>query len=156
MANVHHGNKTPAVSISVISLIFSLIPIILIAFNNKISDVYGWLGTVATFGFLFNYVLVTIATPIYLHKEKQLKIKDIIVSLVTFGILLIPIIGSIYPVPSYPYNLFPFIFLGWLAIGAIWFTVQKSKNPNLIANIQSDVNGINEQFKMDIKSSKVV
>ncbi|APM39046.1 APC family permease [Clostridium kluyveri] len=155
MSNVHKNNKTPHISIALISLIATVIPIILICLHNGIFDIYGWLGTIATFGFLFNYALVTIASPVYLYKEKELKPKHIIVSIVTFIILLIPIVGSIYPLPVYPYNIFPFMFLAWLAAGAIWFFICKAKNPNLVSDIEVNVKDINEQFKIDRKKSAI-
>ena len=151
VGSVHDENKTPHIAIAVISLIATLVPIILIALNNGIFDIYGWLGTIATYGFLFNYALVTIAAPVYLYREKELKLKDIVLSVITFIILLIPIVGSVYPFPAYPYNLFPFIFLAWLVIGTVWFIIQKVKNPNLVFNIETDVHRINEQFKVEIE-----
>lgn len=154
--NVHDENKTPHIAISVVSLIATIVPIILIALNKEIFDIYGWLGTIATYGFLFNYALITIATPVYLHRQKELKIKDIVISAITFIILLIPIVGSIYPLPEYPYNLFPFIFLVWLGIGGVWFAVKRVKNPNLVSNIKTDVYRINEQFKADIENTQVL
>ena len=156
VGSVHEENKTPHIAIAVISLIATLVPIILIALNNGIFDIYGWLGTIATYGFLFNYALVTIAAPVYLYREKELKLKDIVLSVITFIILLIPIVGSVYPFPAYPYNLFPFIFLAWLVIGTVWFIIQKVKNPNLVFNIKTDVHRINEQFKVEIEDIKVI
>jgi amino acid transporter len=156
VGNVHNENRTPHIAIAVISLIATLVPIILIALNNGIFDIYGWLGTIATYGFLFNYALVTIAAPVYLYREKELKVKDIVFSVITFIILLIPIVGSVYPLPAYPYNLFPFIFLAWLVVGGIWFVIQKVKNPSLVSNIKTDVRHINEQFKADIENTQVI
>jgi hypothetical protein len=75
---------------------------------------------------------------------------------ITFVILLIPIIGSVYPLLAYPYNLFPFIFLAWLVVGGIWFIVQKVKNPSLVSNIKNDVYRINKQFKSDIEKTQVI
>ena len=73
VGNIHEENKTPHIAIAVISLIATLVPIILIALNNDIFDIYGWLGTIATYGFLFNYALVTIAAPVYLYKNKDIE-----------------------------------------------------------------------------------
>ncbi|MBU3154528.1 hypothetical protein LL037_15290 [Clostridium estertheticum] len=128
----------------------TLAPIILISLNNKIFDIYGWLGIIATYGFIVNYALITIAAPVYLYKEKELKIKDIIISVITLIVLLIPIVGSVYPLAAYPYNIFPFIFLAWLVVGGIWFVIQKVRKPGLLSNIKTEVNLSNEQFKVDI------
>lgn len=154
MGNVHENNNTPHIAIAVISLIATLVPIILISFNNKIFDIYGWLGTIATYGFLINYALITIAAPVYLYNEKELKIKDIIISVITLIILLIPIVGSVYPLVAYPYNIFPFIFIGWLVVGGIWFVIQKVRKPGLVSNIKTDVQLSNEQFKVKFKKIK--
>ena len=146
VVNIHEENKTPHVAIGIVLSIITLVPLILIALGNDIFDIYGWLGTIATFGFLFNYAVITIAAPIYLYKEKELKVQDTVLSIVTFIILLIPIVGSVYPLPEYPYNIFPFIFLAWLAVGITWFVIRRVKNANLVSNINSDINRINEEF----------
>lgn len=154
VVNIHKENKTPHIAIGVVLLIVTLVPLILIALGNNIFDIYGWLGTIATFGFLVNYAVVTIAAPVYLYKEKALKIKDAVISAITFIILLIPIVGSVYPLPEYPYNIFPFIFLAWLAVGIAWFAIRRVKNPDLVSNINSDAHRINEQFKSSIEDIK--
>ena len=156
VVNIHEENKTPHVAIGVVLLIATLVPLILIAFGNDIFVIYGWLGTIATFGFLVNYALVTIAAPVYLYKEKALKVKDTALSAITFIILLIPIVGSVYPLPEYPYNLFPFIFLAWLAVGVAWFVIRRVKNPDLVSNIKSDTHRINEQFKSGVEDIKAI
>jgi amino acid transporter len=145
VGKVHGRHKTPYVSITVVSILAAIIPIILIAFKSGLFDIYGWVGTIATYGFLLEYALVTIAVPVYLYKLKQLKIKNAILSAVTFLILLIPIVGSIYPLPASPYGYFPFVFLGWLVIGGIWFAIKRFKNQNLSLNILKTVKEINNQ-----------
>lgn len=156
VGKVHENNKTPNVAISIVAIIATIVPIILLSFQNGIADIYGWLGTIATYGFLFSYVLITIATPFYLYKEKVLKAKNIIISVITFGILLMPIVGSVYPLPAYPFNLFPFIFLAWLAVGTIWFNIQKSRKPELGLTIKRHVDVVNELFKGEEEKTKII
>ncbi len=156
VVKIHEKNRTPDVAIGVVFLIATLVPLILIALGNDIFDIYGWLGTIATFGFLFNYAVITIASPVYLYEEKALRAKDIVVSAITFIILLIPIVGSVYPLPEYPYSLFPFIFLAWLVVGAVWFIIRKVKNPYLASDIKNDARDINEEFKGKVKDIKTI
>lgn len=156
VVKIHEKNRTPDVAIGVVFLIATLVPLILIALGNDIFDIYGWLGTIATFGFLFNYAVITIASPVYLYEEKVLRAKDIVVSAITFIILLIPIVGSVHPLPEYPYSLFPFIFLAWLVVGAVWFIIRKVKNPYLTSDIKNDARDINEEFKGKVKDIKTI
>jgi amino acid transporter len=92
--------------------------------------IFTYLGTIATLGFLVSYILIVIAAPIYLHKRKELKAGHVVLSVLTFGILMIPMVGSVYPLPAFPFSLFPFLFLAWLIFSAIWYKVADKKRKN--------------------------
>ena len=53
--------------------------------------------------------------------------------------LLLPTIGSFYPQPPYPVNLFPYIFAGWMAVGAGWLLVVNRRRPGILADIEADL-----------------
>jgi hypothetical protein len=42
-------------------------------------------------------------------------------------LLMVPAVGSVYAVLSWPVNIFPYIFLGYLAIGLAWFLVLRRR-----------------------------
>jgi hypothetical protein len=50
-------------------------------------------------------------------------------------LLTVPAVGSVYPVPSWPVNVFPYIFLGYLAIGLTWFMILR-RNPDFIDSVK--------------------
>ena len=55
--------------------------------------------------------MICIAAPLYLKKIGELKTKDIVVlPRSALALLLIPAVGSVYPVPAPPVNYFPYIF----------------------------------------------
>ena len=37
--------------------------------------------------------------------------------------------GSLYPVPDYPYNLLPYLFVAYLTVGAAWFYIASMRAP---------------------------
>ena len=39
------------------------------------------------------------------------------VAVLAFVCLMVPLVGSFYPAPAYPINLFPYIFLGFMLLG---------------------------------------
>ena len=53
--------------------------------------------------------------------------------------LLVPTIGSFYPLPPYPVKLFPYIFLGWMAVGAGWLFIVNRRQPGILADIEADL-----------------
>jgi hypothetical protein len=40
---------------------------------------------------------------------------------------MVPAVGSVYPVPSWPVNIFPYIFVGYLLIGMTWFMMLRRR-----------------------------
>jgi hypothetical protein len=63
------------------------------------------------------YFLVTISAPLYVKSRGELRSKDIALCVAALALMLIPTIGSVYPVPDAPVRYFPYIFLAYLAIG---------------------------------------
>jgi amino acid transporter len=101
LGRAHPTNRTPHVAVTVyIGLIFA-VPAFLSIFTNPLTS-FGDAGTLAAFGFLLAYYLITVAAPMYLKKLGQLSRRHIVVAAVALLCLLVPTIGSFYPVPPYP------------------------------------------------------
>jgi hypothetical protein len=73
--------------------------------------------------YLVSYIPISVGAPIYLSKIKELNTGSIVVAVLALLMLVIPIIGSFYPVPPYPLTLLPYVFLGWLIISGIWYLI---------------------------------
>jgi amino acid transporter len=96
-------------------------------------------GTLGAFGFLFAYFLISIAAPVYLYRKGWLRPGHIFLSVMAVLFLLVPTVGSVYPVPAYPANIFPYLFLGYFAIGTVWFLVLFNRSPSVIEQIKQDL-----------------
>ncbi len=94
------------------------------------------------FGFLGAYTLICIAAPLYLKKIGELKTKDMVVCALALGLLLIPAVGSVYPVPAPPVNSFPYIFLGYLAIGLFRALAYKVRDPKTLEKIREELSAM--------------
>jgi hypothetical protein len=81
------------------------------------------------------------------------------VFLIVYGIagvmmMLIPLINSIgipgeaslFPLPPAPFNLFPYWFLLYLAIGARWFTFLQIRSLKVIQEIRDNIEAIHLKF----------
>lgn len=135
----HPTHSTPHVAVSFASLAVLLVPLVMVLRKVPLLDVYGVLGTLGTLGVLFSYVLVSIAAPVYLHSRGERSVVAILVAVLAVVAMLVPIIGSIYPVPPPPYNYVPYIFLALLAIGVARFIYLCRKQPEMIGAIQADL-----------------
>lgn len=147
VGNTHESNKTPHIAITIIATLAAGVAFVLIALGNGLFDIYGWVGTIATYGYLLIYTLIVIAAPVYLRREKELKTRHIVISALTFFILLIPIVGSVYPLPALPYGAFPFIFAAWLIAGGLWFFIRKFQSPELKTGIENNIKELDAEFR---------
>jgi amino acid transporter len=145
---VHIKYGTPYKSIIAASTLLIAIPIILLILGGSTFSIFNWLGTIATYGFLVCYTLCVISSPIYLYRNHLLKARNVVISVITIAILLFPIVGSIYPVPEYPMNLLPLIFLAWLLAGGIYFINKFKKNPEIPKNIREELNSLEGKFQI--------
>ena len=89
------------------------IPVVLELFTNPVTT-FGDAGTLAAFGFLLAYFLITIAAPSYLAKRGELRARNVVIAVIAILCLLVPTEGSFYPVPPFPVNIFPYIFLAYM------------------------------------------
>jgi hypothetical protein len=53
--------------------------------------------------------------------------------------LLVPLIGSFYPVPAWPVDSFPYIFLGYMLLGSGWLFAVSRRNPGIFGEIEMDL-----------------
>ncbi len=123
----HKSNLTPHVAISVFAAIQFLIPAAFILLSY--GAVGGWqmapldafndAGLFGAMGFCGAYVLISLATPFYLKKIGELKTYHIAIAVIALVLLLVPIVGTVYPVPSPPQNYFAYIFITYLVAGVI-------------------------------------
>jgi amino acid transporter len=118
-------------------MIFTL-PAVLMIFTNPLTA-FGDAGTLAAFGFLVAYYLITVAAPMYLKKIGELTRRNVVLACIAVLCLLVPTIGSFYPQPPWPVNVFPYIYLAWMAIGGGWLLVVNRRQPGILADIEVDL-----------------
>ena len=137
IGRTHQINKTPHMAIIVYIAIMVLIPIFASFFTDTLTA-FNYAGTFGAYGFLMAYFFISIAAPCYLYRHEQLRLGNILVSVLAVLCLLIPTIGSFYPVPPFPMNLFPYIFLAYMLIGMLWIFVLSRRSPGLVEEIEAD------------------
>lgn len=138
LGRAHHRNRTPHVAITAYMALIVSVPLVLEIFSNPLT-IFGDAGTLAAFGFLLAYFLITVAAPRYLKKLGQLRPANVAIAVAAFVLLLVPTVGSFYPVPPYPARLFPYIFVGYLAVGAGWLWVTSRRRLGTLAEIAADL-----------------
>ena len=114
-------HETPGRALVVTGIAAVLPPAMLAARGADGLDVYGWMGSLGTYGFIVAYALTCVSLPRYLRNHGAFRPgKQVIAWMACFAMLL-ALLGNLYPVPEGPYGKMPFIYLAYLAIGLLWF-----------------------------------
>jgi amino acid transporter len=138
LGRAHQENQTPHVAITVYIAIIVTIPIVLEIFTNPLTT-FGDAGTLAAFGFLTAYFLISVAAPVYLKKIGEVTAKHVVVAGMACLLLMVPLIGSFYPVPPFPVDIFPYIFLAYILAGSGWLFAVSRRNRGIFAEIEMDL-----------------
>ena len=124
LRNTHARNQTPSRAV-VITGIAALLPVAVLAARGASGlDVYGWLGSLATYGFIVAYALVCVALPKYLRDHGAFRKGAQVVPWLAAMAMLLALVGNFYPVPEGPYGKLPYIYLAYLAAGLLWFAIR--------------------------------
>src|SRR3984957_17638094 len=123
----HARNETPTFAILATG-VAAVLPVAVLAYRGSSGlDVYGWMGSLATYGFIVTYALVCAALPRYLRDHGAFRPGAQIVPWLAFAAMLAAMAGNLYPVPEGPYGKLPYIYLIYLSVGMLWFFLQERK-----------------------------
>jgi amino acid transporter len=83
--------------------------------------VWKLMGAIMSIGLILVYALVSAALPFFFlskHRDEFSRLKHVWVPLICMVLLLLPLYGTIWPVPIFPYNLAPYVVVLWILIGS--------------------------------------
>lgn len=138
MGMVHAEHKTPHIALALGAVVNFVLCAAFVSAGSE-TETFGWYGTLASFGFILVYLLCSICAPLYLKKVGEVTTLDYVLGGLGIVLMVGAVVGSLYPVPAYPLNLLPYIFLSYLAIGIVWFFVLKSRAPQTLLGIEKDM-----------------
>src|ERR1700726_3322770 len=127
LRKTHARNETPGLAIFVMGAAAVLPVVILAALGSNGLDVYGWMGSLATYGFIVAYALVSLALPRYLREHNAYRPGAQIIPWLAFCAMVLALAGNLYPVPEGPYGKLPYIYLTYLVAGGVWVFFLKTK-----------------------------
>ncbi len=129
----HPRFETPGKAILVTS-VAAVAPVAVLAVRGASGlDVYGWLGSLATYGFIVTYALVCFALPMYLRERGAVTVAARVVAGLACAAMLLALVGNLYPVPEGPYGKLPYIYMGYLVAGMVWFFIGRRARPAALA-----------------------
>lgn len=141
LSHIDTKHGTPHLAVHTIGILM-LGCYLLIGVRSGSSNFYAYFGTIGTFTLLVAYLLINLAAIRYFRKNRDAGysvVRHLVVPVLGFLALLWPVYGNLYPVPAFPFNLFPYIAAAWIVLGIIVINIRSAKNPDLPARIVADL-----------------
>ena len=144
---VHPRLGTPAFAVLAQSG-FALVVTVVVGFWVGPFNAYAYLGAVLTFGIIPVYWLTNIACMRFFrkHRPDQFNVlRHVVLPVLGILLMVIPIYGSVWPVPAAPYNWFPYAVLAYAIVMALIATVLGRRRPEFLARAGGVLAGIESE-----------
>ncbi len=117
----HQRNDTPHLAVLLTAIVVAVPTLALTLMGYSGSDIYGWLGSFAVYGFLTVYGLTCIALPLQLKRQGALSTALLVTAILGGVSMLMALAGTLYPVPAAPYSWLPYLYFLYLLVTLIFF-----------------------------------
>jgi amino acid transporter len=138
LGEAHEENQTPHRAVLWCSIAAFIPAAIMTQRGMDLFEIYGLLGTLATFGFVTVYILVSAAAPIFLRAQSRLTPQAMGISVLAVLAMGGALLGNLYPVPPAPYSYLPYIYAVLLLTGFAWSTIWSARSPTFVPEASGD------------------
>jgi amino acid transporter len=131
---INPKHRTPTFAIAVQQLI-GIVAILLVGTLLAPDVIFGFLGTIATLAVIVLYVMANLALTAYIRREHPADF-----NVWRHGVLpwigtlaLLPVLWvTVYPVPAWPFNITPYLFVAALIVGFAYMQWRERRHPGAL------------------------
>jgi amino acid transporter len=129
LAAVHPQHGSPYVGIATLGVVALVGALALVVIGTGALRASTYVGTVSTYGYFTAYILISIATPLWLRRSGQLTAGAVVTGVLAAGAMVYVVYKNLVPPPPSPYNLLPSIYLGLLLVGLAFYAALRVRDP---------------------------
>ena len=134
-ARIHPIYKTPTFAIAVQQIV-GIVAILLVGILLAPDVIFGFLGTITTLAVIVLYVMANLALTAYIRREHpddySIWRHGVVPWIGTLALLPVFFI-TVWPIPAWPFNLTPYLFIAALIVGFCYMLWRESRNPGSLA-----------------------
>ncbi|CAM5404684.1 APC family permease [Leifsonia shinshuensis] len=131
----HERHLTPHRVLLVAGPAAILLDVILLLVGSDPMDITVWVDTYGTYGYMVAYALVAIACIAYTRRAGIPNRLVWVCAVVAVAAMAYVVFANIWPVPAFPLNVIPYLFLLTLIGAVAWFVYLARRRPEVIRNI---------------------
>ncbi len=139
----HSKHGTPHVALMIMAIVMFIVVSVsyffLVQNGMAVLDEFNDAGTMGAFGFVGAYTCIVLAAPFFLKKRGELKAGHVVLCIVAMVLMLIPIIGSVYPQQPPPVEYFPVAFIAYLWFGVLRVMGMRHQKPERVNEVSAEV-----------------
>ncbi len=131
----HENHLTPHRVLLIAGPVAIALDIVLLVAGVAPMNIVVWVDTYGTYGYMVAYALVAIACVAY---TKRAGIPNRLVwtaAVVAVVAMAYTFFANVYPVPAFPLNVIPYLFLVTVALALVWFGHVKRTRPEVVGRI---------------------
>jgi len=131
---IHPVHHTPTSAIAFMQIV-CMVSVLLVGFLLKPTYIFGMLETIATLAVIVLYCTANLALTAYIRREhpEDFSLWKHLVSPWVATLALLPVLFvTVFPVPDWPYNIAPYLFLATLAAGFGYMYWLEQRHPGAL------------------------
>jgi amino acid transporter len=131
---IHPIHRTPTFAIAFVQ-IAGMAAILLVGLLLRPDYIFGFLETIATLAVIILYAMANLALTRYMRREQRVKFtvwQHVAIPWAATLALLPVLLVTVYPEPSWPYNITPYLFLVSLMVGFAYMQWREWRNPGVL------------------------
>ncbi|WP_449280417.1 APC family permease [Leucobacter sp.] len=131
----HETHLTPHRVLLIAGPAAIVLDIILLLMGTHPMDIVVWVDTYGTYGYMVAYALVAIAGVIYTRRMGMPSALVRICALIAVVAMAYVFFANVWPVPAFPLNVIPYLFVGTMLLAFIRFWWIKANRPEVLENV---------------------
>lgn len=131
----HEGHLTPHRVLLIAGPAAIVLDVVMLAVGVHPMNIVVWVDTYATYGYMVAYSLVAAACVVYTRRTGQPNRLVWATAVIAILAMAYTFFANVYPVPSFPLNILPYLFLATVAAALVWYYHLVRNRPEVIARI---------------------
>ncbi len=153
LGSAHQQNQTPHVAVFLAALLTLALPAGAYISGVSAFNAQGHFGTLASFGFILVYILISISAPLYLRSIGKLSLGSVLTSAGGLIFMGFPLLGTfglpgseMFPLIEFPNTLLFSAFAIYMALGFGWLMMERARRPRMIAQLEGAIDNVQLRF----------